>query len=195
MRCEFTNTALKTWQSDRHYSFNTFFLWHLTIGHPLNPILTMGDLLCTGVEVSFPDDTLSYGDFPTTIKATVKLKPAKPRDRAGIEMMFNHGQKRIYMPAVVKVVKDSKLTSRERGLWDKYIDEGMNYVAVKAQKGQDAINTIVPVVCDEFHQLNHSISPNIKYAQDKWNDGKGWVHNKANPEGKPISKYIIQEVP
>jgi len=33
MRCEFTNTALKTWQSDRHYSFNTFFLWHLTIGH------------------------------------------------------------------------------------------------------------------------------------------------------------------
>lgn len=71
-------------------------LWHLTIGHPLNPILTMGDLICTGVEISFPEDSLSYGDFITRLVAKVKLKPSKPRDRAGIEMMFNHGQSRIY---------------------------------------------------------------------------------------------------
>ena len=96
-------------------------LWHVTVGHPMNPIMTMGNLICTGVDVSFPDDTLSLGDFPTTVKAVVKLKPAMPRDRAGIEMMFNHGKKRIYMPAVVKVVKDQQLTDTRRGLWDKYV--------------------------------------------------------------------------
>ena len=49
--------------------------------------MTMGDLICTGVDVSFPDDTLSLGDFPPTIKAVVKLKPAKSRDRVGIEIL------------------------------------------------------------------------------------------------------------
>ncbi|MDR0206272.1 MAG: hypothetical protein LBI45_03310 [Bacteroidales bacterium] len=87
----------------------------------------MGNLICTGVDVSFPDDTLSFGDFPTTIKAVVKLKPALPRDRAGIEMMFNHGRKRIYMPAGVKVDRTSQINSTRRGLWDKYVVDEMEY--------------------------------------------------------------------
>lgn len=70
--------------------------WHLTIGNPYNPILSMGDLICTGVQINFPTDSLSYGEFPTSMTAKVTLKPSKPRDRAGIEMMFNHGKTRMY---------------------------------------------------------------------------------------------------
>lgn len=70
--------------------------WHLTIGNPYNPILSMGDLICTNVQINFPTDSLSYGEFPTCMTAKVTLKPSKPRDRAGIEMMFNHGKSRMY---------------------------------------------------------------------------------------------------
>jgi len=165
---------------------------HLTIGHPLNPILTMGDLLCSGVDISFPDDTLSYGDFPTTIKAVVKLKPAKPRDRAGIEMMFNHGRKRIYMPAVVKVDKNPALTSTRRGYWDQFKKVSLGYVDVVHQKGKDAANVVSTFATDQYHQLKYSVSAGIKYAQNEWNDTTVWINNKENWKDAPIKKDIIE---
>lgn len=70
--------------------------WHLTIGNPFNPIMAIGNLIMTGVDFKFPTDSLSYGDFPNKMQIIVKLKPAQPKDRAGIEMMFNHGRQRIY---------------------------------------------------------------------------------------------------
>lgn len=70
--------------------------WHLTIGNPLNPIMVCGNLICTNVDVTFPTDELSYGDFPTKLQVKVKLKPGIPKDRAGIERMFNRGKSRIY---------------------------------------------------------------------------------------------------
>lgn len=75
--------------------------WHLTIGHPLNPIMCIGNLICTGVDVNFPTDVLTYGEFPNSLKFTVHLKPAMPLDRAGIEKIFNRGQHRIYVPISV----------------------------------------------------------------------------------------------
>lgn len=70
--------------------------WHLTIGNPFNPIMCVGNLIMTGVDFKFPTDSLSYGDFPTKMQIIVKLKPGQPKDRAGIEMMFNHGRHRMY---------------------------------------------------------------------------------------------------
>ena len=58
--------------------------------------MVMGNLICTGVEIKFPTDTLSYLDFPTKMLVSIKLKPGMPKDKAGIEMMFNMGKQRIY---------------------------------------------------------------------------------------------------
>jgi hypothetical protein len=169
-------------------------LWHLTVGHPMNPIMTMGNLICTGVDVSFPDDTLSLGDFPTTIKATVKLKPAMPRDRAGIEMMFNHGKKRIYMPSVVKVQKTQSITDTKRGLWDKYIVKNLDYIEVQSVKGAlNAKNKIVPLAYDSKDSLKHSVSAGIKFAQEKQNDIKVWVNNKKENRTPLLPEYIDGE--
>ena len=156
-------------------------LWHVTVGHPMNPIMTMGNLICTGVDVTFPEDTLSYGDFPTAIKAVVKLKPAMPRDRAGIEMMFNHGRKRIYMPAVVKVVKDQKMTDTRRGLWDKYVVDNLDYLATKGlDKAPETGEKITQVATNVADQLSYSVSAGIKYAQEKQNDMRVWISNKKD---------------
>ena len=175
-------------------------LWHITVGHPMNPIMTMGNLICTGVDVTFPDDTLSFGDFPTTIKAVVKLKPAMPRDRAGIEMMFNHGKKRIYMPAVVKVQKTQTITDTRRGLWDKYVSENLEYAEEWGMKnGKRELVKTTERAKNKFDALKYSVSAGIKYAQDKQNDMKVWVNkNKETKsplleEGTVIDTTLIKE--
>jgi hypothetical protein len=105
--------------------------WHLTIGNPMNPTMTIGNLICTGVDFSFPTDSLSYGDFPTLLQVKVKLKPAQNKGREGIEMMFNMGKHRIYYaPKTVKVVKDNKnISSTTRKFFDyseKEIDNALS---------------------------------------------------------------------
>lgn len=87
--------------------------WHLTIGSPDNPIICIGNLLCTGTEISFPTDSLSWGGFPTKMQFKVKLKPGMAKDRAGMEMMFNMGRKRIYYaPKTIEVSRNKNVLSK-----------------------------------------------------------------------------------
>lgn len=62
--------------------------WHLTIGNPANPIISIGNLILdsTDVELNGP---LGNDDFPSNVKVTCKLKPARPRDRTEIMAMFS----------------------------------------------------------------------------------------------------------
>lgn len=69
--------------------------WHLTVGNPLNPICTIGNLVLDDMSITF-DEMLGSDDFPVGIKAIFKLKPARPRDKTDIENMFNLGQGRLY---------------------------------------------------------------------------------------------------
>lgn len=69
--------------------------WHLTIGNPLNPIMSIGNLRLTNTEIEF-GDRLGYDDFPTSIKVTCTLEQGLDRDRAGLESIFNQGFSRTY---------------------------------------------------------------------------------------------------
>ena len=69
--------------------------WHLCIGSPMNPIMMMGNMVCTNSKVEFSDE-LGPDDFPTEMKVTITLEHGMPRDRDGIESMFNKGGGRIY---------------------------------------------------------------------------------------------------
>jgi hypothetical protein len=90
--------------------------WHLMIGNPDNPIMCVGNLICTGTDISFPTDALGYGDFPTKLMVKVKLKPGMPKDKAGIETMFNMGKQRIYYnPTTVTQASDpTKISTHSR---------------------------------------------------------------------------------
>jgi hypothetical protein len=70
--------------------------WHVTIGNPLNPIAVMGNMACTDTEVNF-EGAMGPNDFPERMVVIVKLKPARPRDKAEIESMFNLGRGRFYI--------------------------------------------------------------------------------------------------
>ena len=70
--------------------------YHVTIGNPLNPIAVVGNLYCENADFKFGGE-LSYEGFPTELTVTVSLKPARPRDKADIERMFNGGKERMYL--------------------------------------------------------------------------------------------------
>ena len=70
--------------------------WHVTIGNPLNPIMVLGNLACTGTDVAF-EGNMGPEDFPERMVVTIKLKPGRPRDKAEIESMFNSGRGRFYV--------------------------------------------------------------------------------------------------
>lgn len=70
--------------------------WHITIGNPLNPILVMGNLTCEDTKINFKGP-LGIQDFPEELEVIIKLKPARPRDKAEIESMFNAGKGRFYI--------------------------------------------------------------------------------------------------
>lgn len=70
--------------------------WHLTLGNPLNPIMVLGNLICTNTEINF-EGAMGIQDFPEKLVMTVSLKPGRPRDKAEIESMFNAGRGRFYV--------------------------------------------------------------------------------------------------
>ena len=65
--------------------------WHLVVGNPLNPIMTMGDMICTSCDMAF-DEEMGPDDFPTDVTFTVGLQQGKPRDKVAIERIFNLGE-------------------------------------------------------------------------------------------------------
>jgi hypothetical protein len=70
-------------------------MWHVTIGNPLRPIMTFGNLEVTNTTVEH-SGPLGIDDFPTKLKVTVQLKHARPRDIGAIEKMYAFGASSIY---------------------------------------------------------------------------------------------------
>lgn len=77
-------------------------LWHITIGNPWHPIVSMGNmiLLNTKIEHSGP---LGLDDFPTTLTVTCEFDRGKPRDQVGVEQMYMSGNDRIFHSMSQKV--------------------------------------------------------------------------------------------
>ncbi|BAV39307.1 hypothetical protein BPT24_182 [Tenacibaculum phage pT24] len=69
--------------------------WHVTIGNPHNPSMTIGNLLLTNTVIKF-GDVLGHDDFPEDIIVECTLKHAMPRGKAEIEQMFQGGRGRMY---------------------------------------------------------------------------------------------------
>lgn len=70
-------------------------VWHLTIGNPLKPIITIGNLEVTNTEVQHLGP-LGIDDFPTELKVTISFKHARPRDAVDIEKMYMFGDRSFY---------------------------------------------------------------------------------------------------
>lgn len=64
--------------------------WHLTVGNPMEPIATIGNLILTNSSMKF-SNSLGLDDFPTEVSFSLTLESARPRAKQDIESMFNLG--------------------------------------------------------------------------------------------------------
>ena len=69
--------------------------WHLTIGNPHHPIMSIGNMIITNTTIEHYGP-LGLDDFPTGLRVTVELERGKPRDIREIEKLYMHGNDRIY---------------------------------------------------------------------------------------------------
>ncbi len=70
-------------------------LWHVMIGNPHHPIMSMGNMILTNTTITHYGP-LGLDDFPTNIKVTCELTRGKPRDIREIEKIYMSGNDRIY---------------------------------------------------------------------------------------------------
>lgn len=85
--------------------------WHVTIGNPKRPIMSIGNMVITNCEIEH-QGPLGLDDFPTGLKVTVQLDRGKPRDLRDIEKLYMQGNDRIYSsmgPKVFDMYKNSEL--------------------------------------------------------------------------------------
>ena len=76
--------------------------WHVTIGNPKRPIMSLGNMIITNVTLEH-NGPLGIDDFPTGLKVTVELDRGKPRDLRDIERIYMQGNDRIYSSMSDKV--------------------------------------------------------------------------------------------
>lgn len=80
--------------------------WHLTIGNPLNPIMVIGNLICSKMKVDW-DEELGPDDFPTGFSVEYSLEHAMARDNDAIQSMFNRGMGKYYtLPDYISTSSD-----------------------------------------------------------------------------------------
>jgi hypothetical protein len=84
--------------------------WHVTVGNPHHPIMSVGNLVLTETKIEHYG-SLGLDDFPTGIKVTCTLERGKPRDIRDIEKMYMKGNDRIFSsmgPKVFDMYKHAK---------------------------------------------------------------------------------------
>jgi hypothetical protein len=116
--------------------------WHLTVGNPLNPMMVIGNLICTGMKVEWSEE-LGPDDFPMGLKVTYDIDHGMFRDKAAIQSMFNRGNGKIYeLPDYIRASSDYETkvdnytgpnTNGKRG-W--YMPSYMSVGAMKKASGQ-----------------------------------------------------------
>lgn len=99
--------------------------WHVTIGNPHHPIMSIGNLVLknTTIEHTGP---LGLDDFPTGLKVTCELERGKARDIREIEDLYMKGQDRIYTSMSEKVFEMYKYAKEVTKSSKDYAYEGQS---------------------------------------------------------------------
>lgn len=91
-------------------SDNPVGFWHVTIGNPCAPMMSIGNMILENCTVEHYGP-LGLDDFPTGLRVTCELVGGKPRDKRLIERIYVSGNDRIYMPLdqdVIEMLRNAK---------------------------------------------------------------------------------------
>lgn len=149
--------------------------WHLTVGNPANPIISIGNLILDKTEIEV-FGALGYDDFPTNVKVTCKLKPARPRDRTEIMSMFSRNH-RTYLtspPEATKFKKGDPLGQNKKRTGKNQI-KSIN--GIKGNLSQGSTNDFIAKTIDDIETYGKDESDLIK---ERWPSYKNKVSTIIN---------------
>lgn len=69
--------------------------WHLTLGNPMSPFVSLGNIVVDNVKIGFENE-FHYNDMPSKINVEITVKLGRPIGAQEIEKMFNNSYKRVY---------------------------------------------------------------------------------------------------
>jgi hypothetical protein len=93
--------------------------WHVTVGNPANPIISVGNMILEKTEI-FIHGPLGADDFPTKVDVTCVVKPARPRDRTDIMSMFHrNGRTYVQVPPSAKKYAGNSRGGKNGGMMPK----------------------------------------------------------------------------
>ena len=133
--------------------------WHVTIGNPKRPIMTIGNMVITNCSVEH-NGPLGLDDFPTGLKVTVELDRGKPRDLRDIEKLYMQGTNRIYSSMSDKVFdmyKNSELYKANRNNLAEYkpVSNTTKITGGTTEKGEAP--TIATVTVEDYAKLESTM--------------------------------------
>ena len=121
-------------------------LWHVTIGNPFHPIMSIGNMVITNTKITHTGP-LGLDDFPTGLKVEVTLDRGKGRDKRDIEKLYLHGLNRIY----------SQMGERIEDLYKaapEYKNNNKSQLTTSADNNIDLKNT---TETEDFNKINDSL--------------------------------------
>jgi hypothetical protein len=121
-------------------------LWHVTIGNPFHPIMSIGNMVITSTKITHTGP-LGLDDFPTGLKVEVTLDRGKGRDKRDIEKLYLHGLNRIY----------SQMGDSIEELYKKAPEYKGDSKSQLSTSGDDNINLKDVVEVEDFHKVNESL--------------------------------------
>ena len=158
--------------------------WHVTIGNPKRPIMSIGNMVITNVSIEHLVP-LGLDDFPTGLKVTVELDRGKPRDLRDIEKLYMQGVDRIYSPMGEKVFdmyKNAELykSSKESGIHEPVTNVAT--VNLEANKTTVTINGMTKVSkhMKKYFGTDDAYSIYVPAAEQEYGAGKKKPSTKAN---------------
>lgn len=69
-------------------------LWHITIGNPMRPIMSMGNMVLKSCKIEH-SGPLGLDDFPSNLKVTCEFDRGRVRDSYGTQALYTSGQENI----------------------------------------------------------------------------------------------------
>ena len=153
-------------------------MWHIMIGNPKHPIMSMGNMVLKSTTIQHYGP-LGLDDFPTGLRVVCTLDRGKGRDLRDIEALYMHGNDRIYSSMDSKVFEI--YTAAQKYRYSRMMDSK----GFDEQNGQEA-----PMQGD---QTDHSSAPAESSPEQQTpipEETTGAVEEKSNVEsGSDTSMY------
>lgn len=159
--------------------------WHVTIGNPRHPIMSIGNMVITDVSIEH-NGPLGLDDFPTGLKVTVDLDRGKVRDLRDIEKLYMQGNNRIYSsmgPKVFDMYKNAELYKASKKSSVPYnpvsniatVDLDVSEPTVKFEQYEDVLKSM-----KKYFGTEDAYSIYVPAAEQEYGAGKQKPSTKDN---------------